>query len=307
MYKLERILCPTDFGTCAHAALRQALRLAEAHGAHVDLAHVANVPRFTRRDVMGRLGDSGSKPLLELALAESNKQMDVLMRELTLAERQRVTTHCLLGSPAAAIVEHAQKGESDLIVLGAFGHARLSKYVLGGVAQKTIRHAPCPVLSVPPADNVGVFRTILVGTDFSECSMHALHVAHDLAKRENAQLVVAHASPSAWSLPPDLNVGGAEGTSWLELLQREAREQLDEFVDQARAKGLEVDARQLLIGSPAQALLQYARTHNVDLMVLGTHGRTPITRLMLGSVTETVVHNAEVPVLTVHGPEVVGA
>ncbi|HEY6722520.1 MAG TPA: universal stress protein, partial [Polyangiaceae bacterium] len=98
MNTLKRIFCPTDFGTCAHAALQQALRLAEAHDARIDLAHVANVPRYSGRDVMGKLGNSGSKPLLELALAESNKQMDALMRELTLAERQRVTTHCLVGS-----------------------------------------------------------------------------------------------------------------------------------------------------------------------------------------------------------------
>lgn len=302
MNTLKRILCPTDFGTCAHAALRQALRLAEAHDARVDLAHVANVPHYAGRDIMGKLGNSGSKPLLELALAESNKQMDALMRELTLAERQRVTTHCLVGLPAAAIVEHAQARESDLIVLGASGQARLSKYVLGGVAQKTIRHAPCPVLCVPNADSVRDFRTILVGTDFSACSMHALSAACGLAAHENAQLIVAHAAPTSWSLPPGLSVGVGEGTHWLELLQREAREQLDEFVDQARVHGFTTNTKELLIGSPAQALLQYARKHAVDLVVLGTHGRAPIARLMLGSVTETVVHNAEVPILTVRGP-----
>lgn len=307
MTTLKRICCPTDFGACAHAALRQALRLAEAHDASVDLAHVANLPHYGGRDVVGRLGNSGSKPLLELALAESNKQMDALMRELTLAERQRVTTHCLVGSPAAAIVEHAQARGSDLIVLGASGKARLSKYVLGGVAQKTIRHAACPVLCVPDAETVRSFKTILVGTDFSECSMHALRVACGLAARESAKVVVAYATPTAWTLPPGLSIGQNEGTHWLELLQREAREQLDEFVDKARVLGLATSAHELLMGSPAQALLDYQRRNPVDLLVMGTHGRTPIARLMLGSVTETVVHNTEVPILTVRGPATVGA
>lgn len=304
MNRLEQIFCPTDFGECARAALRQALRLAEAHDAHVDLAHVVNVPHFVGRDVVSKLGNTGSQTLLELALAESNQQMDTLMRELTLAERRRVATHCLVGSPAAAIVEHATVRGSDLIVLGASGKARLSKYVLGGVAQKTIRHAPCPVLCVPDTDGVRSFRTILVGTDFSECSLHALRLASALAASEQAQLIVAYATPSAWSLPSDLGVGaGGEGSNWLELLLREAREQLDEFVGKARAQGIAVDTQELLMGSPAQALLQYAAKHDVDLMVLGTHGRAPIARLMLGSVTETVVHNAEVPVLTVRGPD----
>ena len=300
MNTLKRILCPTDFGACARTALRQALRLAEAHDAKVDLVHVANVPHFVGRDVAGKLG-AGSKHLLEIALAESNRQMDALMRELTLAERQRLTTHCLVGSPAAAIIEHAQARHSDLIVLGAAGEARLSKYMLGGVAAKTVRQAPCPVLCVP-ADDVESFQTILVGTDFSECSMHALKVALALAARTQAKVIVAHAAPTAWSLPPGLALGQGEGTNWLELLQREAREQLDEFIDKARVRGLVTHDRALLIGSPAQSLLQYAQKHTVDLIVLGTHGRGSIARLMLGSVTETVVHNAEIPVLTVRGP-----
>lgn len=307
MNTLKRILCPTDFGSCARAALRQALRLAAAHDARIDLVHVVNVPHYVGRDVVGKLGNAGSKPLLEIALAESNKQMDVLMRELTLAERQRLTTHCLVGTPALAIVEHAETRASDLIVLGASGKARLSKYVLGGVAQKTIRHAPCAVLCVPNDDDeVRSFRTILVGTDFSECSMHALSTAIALAAAENAKVIVAHAAPTAWSLPPGLSVGLGEGTNWLELLQREAREQLDEFVDKARVRGFAAKDKELLIGSPAASLLQYAKTHAVDLIVLGTHGRATVARLMLGSVTETVVHNAEIPTLTVRGPGTAG-
>jgi len=297
---IKRILCPTDFGACAHAALRQALALAEAHDAQVDLVHVANVPHYVGRDAVGKLGHAGSKPLLEIALAESNKEMDALMRELTLSERQRVATHCLVGSPAAAIVEHAEARKSDLIVLGASGQARLSKYILGGVAAKTIRHAPCPVLCVP-SDDIRAVETILVGTDFSECSLHALSVAHGLAANNHAKVIVAYATPTAWSLPPGLSVGLGEGTNWLDLLQREAREQLDEFVDKARARGFQVDDKVLLMGSPAQALLQHTKKHAIDMIVLGTHGRGSVARLMLGSVTETVVHNAEVPVMTVRG------
>jgi len=298
---LKRILCPTDFGACAHAALRQALGLAEAHDAQVDLVHVANVPHYVGRDVVGKLGSANSKPLLEIALAESNKEMDALMRELTLSERQRVATHCLVGSPALAIVEHAEARHSDLIVIGASGKARLSKYILGGVAAKTIRHAPCPVLCVPNDEDIRAVETILVGTDFSECSLHALSVAKGLAANTGAKIIVAYATPTAWSLPPGLSVGLGEGTNWLELLQREAREQLDQFVDAARVRGIEADDKVLLMGSPAQALLQYAKKHAIDLIALGTHGRSSVARLMLGSVTETVVHNADVPVLTVRG------
>jgi len=297
----QRILCPTDFGSCAHAALQQALQLAEAYDAKVDLLHVASVPEYFARDARGALGNAEPEPLAAIACAECKKRLDALVLELSPRDQKRITSHCRLGSPALAIVQHAEEDAIDLIVLGASGKARLANYLLGSVAGKTVRSAPCPVLCVPN-DEVRSFQKIVVGTDFSACSMHALRIASSMAARSKARVIVAHVTPSSWSLPPGLSLGmGSEGTHWLELLQREARERLDEFVDKARVEGFRADETTLLIGSPAQSLLHYAEEHAVDLMILGTHGRSSLARLMLGSVTETVVHNARVPVLTVRG------
>jgi nucleotide-binding universal stress UspA family protein len=301
VYSFQRILCPTDFGSCAHAALRQALQLAEAYDARVDLLHVANVPEYFARDVPGARGNAGPEPLSAIACAECNTRLNALAMELGPRDRTRVTSHCRLGSPAVGIVQHAEEHAIDLVVLGATGKAHLANYLLGSVAGKTIRRAPCPVLCVPD-EEVRRFEKIVVGTDFSACSMHALRIASDIAARSKARLIVAHVTPSSWSLPMGLTQGvGSEGAHWLELLQREARERLDEFVDKARVEGFRADEKSLLIGSPAQSLLHYANEHAVDLMVLGTHGRSSLARMMLGSVTETVVHNARVPVLTVRG------
>lgn len=301
MTTIQRILCPTDFGACAHGALSQALLLAKMFNAHVDLLHVANVPRYVRRDMVGVLGAEGAKPLNEIALEECGKHMDALLSELPPAERKAVTSHCRFGAPLGTIMHYAEAHAADLIVMGATGKTRLSKYILGGVAGKTIRHAECPVLCVPH-DEARDFKSILVATDFSACSWQALGSGSLLAAKSGAKLSVAHVTPSAWSLPPGLNVGlTGQGTNWLELLQREAREQLDEFVDKARSQGVRVDDKVLLMGSPAQSLLHHAKESSTDLIVVGTHGRSPVARLMLGSVAETIVHNALVPVLTVRG------
>jgi nucleotide-binding universal stress UspA family protein len=301
MKPIARILCPTDFGASAHGALRQAVRLAECHAASIDLLHVANVPHYVRRDMVGIMGSSGARPLQEIALEEAEKEMVALLADLSPNDRERITTECKFGTPITTIIQYAEAHQADLIVMGASGKVRVAKYILGGTAGKTIRRAHCPVMCVP-GDEVRDFQRILVATDFSACSERALELGAFMAAAARARLVVAHVTPSAWSLPPGLNVGSVgQEAHWLELLQREAREQLDEFVDKHHAYGNEqvVERRELLIGSPAQSLLQYAEKENVDLMVLGTHGRSAVARLMLGSVAETVVHHAKVPVLTV--------
>ncbi len=299
MKTLERILCPTDFGACAHGALMQALGLANSHHARIDLLHVANVPRYVRRDMVGFMGSAGAKPLSDIAIEEADKQMSSILAGISEADRQRMTVHTRFGAPVATIMHYAKAHHADIIVMGAAGKARISKYILGGVAGKTVRHAECPVLCVP-GEQARQFKKVLVATDFSACSESALDAAAFLAGAAGATLVVAHVTASAWSLPPELSVGAPGQTSnWLELLQREAREQLDDFVSRASSVGTRIDDKVLLIGSPAQSLLHHAAEGSYDLIVLGTHGRSAVARLMLGSVAETVVHHAAVPVLTV--------
>lgn len=301
MKTLSTILCATDFGSSAHGAFMQALRIAQTHGARVDLLHVAHVPHYTRRDTLGVTGRDAGRQLRDIALEAGSHDMEVLLNQLSQSDRQRVTPHSSFGEPLPTILQHAEAHRSDLIVLGSSGKARISRYVLGGTAAKVVRGAECPVMCVPN-DDARPFKRILVASDFSDCSKRALEAGAFLARAAQAHLEVAYVTPSAWSLPPGLNVGYTGHTAnWLELLQREAREQLDEFADWARANGINVDHKALLVGSPAQALLQHASQHEFDLIVLGTHGRSGVVRMMLGSVAETVVHHATVPVLSVRG------
>lgn len=294
---LQRILCLTDFGSCARAALDQALRLARAHGAAIDLLHVPNVPG----DRLGALTGSTKTPLSGLAIEQGTQRLNALLEELPADDRALVTLQCRAGSRLATILQQAEARHADLIVMGAAGAARLSKYILGGTASKVLRHAACPVLCVPGND-ARDFKQILVGTDFSECSWQALAVAATLARAAAARLVVAYASPSTWTLPENLNVQlMGESANLLQILESESRKRLAAFVARARLEGIAVDAEVLLLGSPAHSLLQHAEREGFDLVVLGTHGRSAPARLMLGSIAETVVHHAPVPVLTVRG------
>jgi nucleotide-binding universal stress UspA family protein len=138
---------------------------------------------------------------------------------------------------------------------------------------------------------MSLFRTILHATDFSACSAAACRLACALARHHHSRLVIAH----VLAAPVAAYVGGSlvpDPASHLKEMQHKL-----ERVGPADA-GFEVE-RLLVGGEPAAEILRFAREQSCDLIVLGTHGRTGLPRLVLGSVAEQVVRKAPCPVLTV--------
>ncbi len=137
-------------------------------------------------------------------------------------------------------------------------------------------------------------HTILHPTDFTDRSAHAFHLACALTRDYGARLVLLHV------VMPTVAVYG-EGALPLdpEVLAREAKEHLNRL----EVPGADVRAeRQIEEGDPATEILRVAREIHADLIVLGTHGRTGLARLLMGSVAEQVVRKAACPVLTVTAP-----
>jgi nucleotide-binding universal stress UspA family protein len=148
-------------------------------------------------------------------------------------------------------------------------------------------------------------KNILVATDFSEASDAALAYGRTLARTFGATLHVIHVAENV--MMRNAGFGGESYVMLLPDLQRDieeaAQKQLDELlIDNDRPA---TPTRSSVITSivPAQAIVEYAKTNTVDLIVIGTHGRGGVARLILGSVAERVVRTASCPVLTVHHPE----
>lgn len=147
---------------------------------------------------------------------------------------------------------------------------------------------------------MSVATHILLTTDFSEASEEAVARAGEMARVTGAKLTVLHvhhpapAAPEA-VVPPDKQVTPAE-------LDQEAREQLGDL-RRTMLQGVESVALVSLENVTVPlAICDYAAKHGVDLIVIGTHGRTGVTRLLIGSVAEKVVRHAVCPVLVVpHG------
>jgi nucleotide-binding universal stress UspA family protein len=145
-------------------------------------------------------------------------------------------------------------------------------------------------------------KNVLVATDFSQPSDAAVLYGRELAARFGATLHVLHVAPNAY-----IGTLGAENYVALapELQQQiedGARRQLDQLVVDSDRSGPPSIPVVQTSGSPALAIVEYAKDHNIDMIVMGTHGRGALAHLVMGSVAERVVRLAPCPVLTVgHG------
>ena len=143
---------------------------------------------------------------------------------------------------------------------------------------------------------------ILVPVDFSECSDEAFDDALELARRYGAELVVLHVWQPPRMMGPETVFYPPEGTrqSVIHLVEEEARRQTGDFVAVRAAPEPEVRLTTLVeAGIPYATILDIAEREDVDLIVMGTHGRSGLSRFFLGSVTEKVVRHAHCPVLTI--------
>ena len=145
-------------------------------------------------------------------------------------------------------------------------------------------------------------QNILVPIDFSECAENALHLALDLAVRAGAELHLVHVWPEA-SLSEIVAINEGEAARDVAFQLNEATvEPLRRLDPEVRGK-IDIVHELLKNGHPAEAILAYARDHEIDLIVMGTHGRRGLRRWILGSVTEEVLHEAPCPVLAVRPDE----
>ena len=152
---------------------------------------------------------------------------------------------------------------------------------------------------------VATFTKILAATDFSDDSKYALEYAEELARRFSAEILVMHvdqplAPVMVSELSPGLDVGAMNRIAEEQRLL--AQRELDRITARLRDAGLK--PRGLLkVGAPFLEIINAAHSEGVDLIVLGTHGRSGLAHVLMGSVAERVVRKAHCPVLTIRHPD----
>jgi len=145
-------------------------------------------------------------------------------------------------------------------------------------------------------------RRILVPTDFSKHSENALAYATAFAEKFDAELYLLHVVQDLALFVPEAVTAAPVAAPPVEQLSAAVREALDRVIDNHQLRRFTVHA-EVREGSPFYEIVRFAKEQEIDLVIMGTHGRTGLIHVLLGSVAEKVVRKAPCPVLTVRHPE----
>ena len=288
MIHTDRILFPTDGSECAERARRHALHLADHFDASLHVIRVeeravdlADVVEVTEADLLPDLHGT--------SVADSPHLAEARVQERTVGH----------SSVAGGILAYTVEHDMNLVVLGSHGRRGLRRLVLGSVAEEVVRKAPCPVVTVgrgtlaPDARTDG---TMLVPVDFSEQRFRLLAHARELAPVYGMDVRVVHVVevegvPDAYGTydsPPDPG-----------RLAERARAALDEELDPLRDVGINVSV-DVRTGHPANEVLTEAEDCRAAYIMVATHGRTGLERMLMGSVAEKIIRQAPCAVYTVN-------
>lgn len=292
---VRRILAATDFSPASEGALRWADFFASRFGAELVLFHALSLDPALLVGPTGVAVDLAAR-LVEDARRAAEQSMEDLQRRFPSARA------VVEEAPAReGIVRAAQTQGADLVCVGTHGRTGLPRLLHGSVAQHVVVHSPVPVLTVRQDDRPVRVRCILAPTDFSPAADAALPWADLLARTFDARLVLLHVVEVTYETLVEVPWGGGfepVGEAIARQLEERARAEL-----QARAQRLppcETLVRTGLgAGLSRQRIVEAAADVGADLVVMGTHGRTGVDRILFGSVAEHVVRTSPVPVLTV--------
>jgi nucleotide-binding universal stress UspA family protein len=276
----DRILVPLDGSDRAERVLSQIARILRRQDSELLLVRSVDVPLSLARIDTAKLEAEETM--------EAERYLQAVGSRLS-TRGVRVRSAVLKGPPALSILDAASREKATMIAMSTHGRGGLSRWILGSVSEKVIRASEVPVLllrsfrpdlkgsPVPVGDGQVPFRRILVPFDGSEESRASLPAVEHFARLCESEVLFLTVVPEPGAAP-------SEETASL------AKRANDSGI-KARALSLE--------GDPAGRVLDVAEAEGADLIAMATHGRSGVSRWLLGSVTERVLRSSTTPLLVV--------
>lgn len=281
---MQQIVAATDFSSRSDRAVRRAGVLAKQFGAEVKLVHVVD--------------DDQPQTLVELEMREASRLLQEQVNRLTQLRDNRCRAEVVRGDAFDGILRAAEKVSADLIVMGTHRKQLLRDIFVGTTLERVIRMGPFPVLLVnKEADHP--YSKVIAAVDFCEPSERALKIAKSVGLIDFVELTLLHAFVAP--AKSQLYIGDAPDEQMAEHVaaeRRRLRDALKVFSESHKHHGSvwnyrieEGDARTVICGAVKEL--------RAELLVIGTHGRSGIAKLLLGSVAEAVLRSVDVDILVV--------
>lgn len=317
MLTLDRILVPTDFSDGAASAYAYANAFATKYGGKIDLLHVIPSFRYLNESI-SRLGlpIDMDKDIYPHLLQETQKRLQGVMETAIDAAHRGEAVVKVDFKASDCIARQAEARHADVVVMGAVGAGKNHLFT-GSTTEKVTRNCTVPVLSIPEGSVPGDVNRILVPSDYSENSFHALRGAMSMADSLTAEITVFHVVELYGSLSE--NEPRTAGRDEIESIREKLTARIAAWMAQNPELGLslqtEAGASRLVQtrGGKTRSvplridvtkglaahydIIEYA-SGNADMIVMTTHGRSGLNHLFLGSTTERVVHGTNIPALT---------
>jgi nucleotide-binding universal stress UspA family protein len=297
VHSIRHVMAASDLSGASMDAVAAAAALARKLDARMTLIHTFDpTPLGPAMAHISQPAKEAERRQRAAALARAELEKT---RTVDLAGIDAVVAVIESESPALAMCDYADEHAVDLIVVGTQGIARLTRWLIGSVAEKVVRHARCSVLAVRPGARgpQRLPRRILVGTDFSPAAEPALDLAANGGALLGARVTLVYCYDASVPLLPALGAPDDLGSQ-----DQQAKADLRlalESVARQKLAGVEHDTQLLVSRNAAASICSYADDREIGLIVVGAQGRTGHSRVLIGGVAEKVLRHASCSVLTV--------
>jgi len=295
-----KILLAND-GSEAELAARTAIDLTDAMISELHISYVGVLPKFLK-------GGPGTRDydgvMYEQIERESREMLRKLAWRVKVASGTVAAAHLRMGQADEEIVDLAAELRADLIVMVSRGRGGLKRLLMGSVSHPVVRHAHCSVMVVRgewhgEEEQASPLGKILLAFEPSKASSEAARAATEIANATNSKLHIVYVLKPDQYKPypgPEMWVGWEEG---LERAKRHSCSWVEGQAKRIRGEGVKVVEAHLALGKPDEEIVRLAEELGMSLIVVGSRGLGRIRRLLIGSVSDSVVRRAHCPVLVV--------
>ncbi len=286
MKLLENILLPTDLSASSEKAVEASIQLAKAFKSRITLLHVYSEENFPEE----------TEKFLEIVIKENLEKIKTKIIEADIEVADVIMER---GVAFEKIIQIAQDRDVNVIMVGSGSKKENDNFKLGTTVEKLMRKNQIP-LWVVKNEAVKPIQRILCPVDFSNSSIRAFQNAVTLAERFKAELNLIHVVEPVKNTSARLSVNVKEENQRRRDLKKK---ELNNFLSNYQLHHMKL-TKELLMGEPFLEILRYAKRNKSDLLIMGTTGKTGLSKLLMGSVTEKVTRELPASFVTTKAKDI---